>query len=361
MRKLIVNDGMYDRELQLVERLVIGRDPECDLSDTNTLLSRRHAEFTATGSEVAVRDLGSRNGVFINGARVAEGAVRPGDVVRVGHFSIKYVEVAAGPEHDPRRTEATVAFALPPESGDVRASRQGPAAAAAVAAPPIAVAARVQRPAPHPLPSTVSAVPAPDVRAAAGALADPGPGAGFVLLRVAAAALVGFLSGALPLWTLQNRSQAASAEQHAQALVQWLSAEAGAAIGTGTSAATTADMVTRQPGVVAAAVLSVDGTVLSPRARAGESVGAIPAIDVNASDVRTMVSAWNGSRLEIVRPVESVDGRRVGVAWITFQPSASLGPETLLVWLAFPVVVVLLASWVAAELISRRVASVRKA
>src|SRR5688572_12563688 len=105
MRKLIVNDGTFDRELQLVERLVIGRDPECDLSDTNTLLSRRHAEFIANGNDVAVRDLGSRNGVFINGARVAEAQVRPGDVVRIGHFSIKYVEAAD--LHDPRRAEQT--------------------------------------------------------------------------------------------------------------------------------------------------------------------------------------------------------------------------------------------------------------
>jgi hypothetical protein len=73
------------------------------------------------------------------------------------------------------------------------------------------------------------------------------------------------------------------------------------------------------------------------------------------------VSAWNGDRLEIVTPVESTDGRRVGVAWVTFQPSAALPAGTVMVWLAFPIVVVLLASWVAAELISRRVASARKA
>jgi len=360
MRKLIVNDGMYDRELQLVDRLIIGRDPECDLSDTNTLLSRRHAEFTANGTDVIVRDLGSRNGVFINGARVAEGTVRPGDVVRIGHFSIRYVEVGAGTENDPRRTEATVAFPMGMEPGaDMRSVRPSPAgAAAAVAVPPAPV--RAARPAP-PLPSTVSAVPTPDVRAASAAASESSVGGGFVLVRVAAAALVGLLSAAIPLLTLQSRAQASNAEQHAQALVQWLGAEAAAAIGTGASAGMTADLVARQPGVVAASVLSIDGTVLSPRSRAGETIASIPALNVGAGDVRSMVSAWNGNQLEIVRPVESADGRRVGVAWVTFQPSAALPAETLMVWLAFPLVVVLLASWVAAELISRRVASVRKA
>jgi hypothetical protein len=362
MRKLIVNDGNFDRELQLVERLVIGRDPECDLSDTNTLLSRRHAEFVANGTEVLVRDLGSRNGVFINGARVAEGAVRPGDVVRVGHFSIRYVEAADF--NDPRRTEATVAFPVPYEAPEVRPGRLAVAPAAPSGAAPAAagpVVARVTRTVP--LPSTVPEIPAPakEKYAAPAAAAEGESARGFVLARVAAAAIVGFLAAAIPLLTLQARAHTAGAEQQAEALAQWLGAEASRAIGSGTGAGASADAVSRQPGVVSAAVLSVDGTILSPKFRSGETVGTIPGINLSADDVRTVGSAWSGTRLDVVRPIESADGRRVGVAWISFEPSGSLGVSTIAIWLGFPIVFVLLISWVAADLISRRVASVRKA
>ena len=49
---LVVNDGKRERELLLVERLVVGRDPMCDLSHDDALLSRRHAEFQMIGDEV---------------------------------------------------------------------------------------------------------------------------------------------------------------------------------------------------------------------------------------------------------------------------------------------------------------------
>ena len=89
-RRLIVNNGQ--RELVLVGNLVVGRDPMCDISDADSLLSRRHAEFIVNLERVSVRDLGSRNGVFVNGKRVAEGPLRPGDVVQIGHLRLQYVE-----------------------------------------------------------------------------------------------------------------------------------------------------------------------------------------------------------------------------------------------------------------------------
>jgi FHA domain len=101
-RKLIVNDGRRERELLLVGKIVVGRDPLCDISDADALLSRRHAEFVAGDDGVVVRDLGSRNGIFVNGAKIAEGALRSGDVIQVGHLQLRFVEdgapLAAAPE-----------------------------------------------------------------------------------------------------------------------------------------------------------------------------------------------------------------------------------------------------------------------
>lgn len=90
-RKLVITDGTRERELQLVGRLVVGRDPSCDISHDHSLLSRRHAEFVTLGSAVTVRDLGSRNGVFVNGNRAAERTLEPGDVVQIGPLRARYV------------------------------------------------------------------------------------------------------------------------------------------------------------------------------------------------------------------------------------------------------------------------------
>jgi predicted component of type VI protein secretion system len=96
-RKLVITDGTRERELQLVGRLVVGRDPSCDISHDHSLLSRRHAEFVTTGSAVTVRDLGSRNGLFINGTRAADRTLEPGDVVQIGPLRARYVVDDAAP------------------------------------------------------------------------------------------------------------------------------------------------------------------------------------------------------------------------------------------------------------------------
>lgn len=88
---LVVHDGKRERELLLVERLVVGRDPACDISVDDVLLSRRHAEFVAAAATVTVRDLGSRNGVFVNGTRRAEQALTLGDVVQIGPLRVRYL------------------------------------------------------------------------------------------------------------------------------------------------------------------------------------------------------------------------------------------------------------------------------
>jgi DNA-binding NtrC family response regulator len=66
--------------------LTIGRDAACDICLDGSDISRRHAalRWTGTGAGAALHDLGSRNGIRINGRAVAQGALAAGDVVRVG-------------------------------------------------------------------------------------------------------------------------------------------------------------------------------------------------------------------------------------------------------------------------------------
>jgi len=95
-RVLVLNDGARERELRLVGRIVVGRDPSCEISHDDSLLSRRHAEFVSEREVTTVRDLGSRNGVFVNGARVVECVLEAGDVVQIGPLRARLVQIDAG-------------------------------------------------------------------------------------------------------------------------------------------------------------------------------------------------------------------------------------------------------------------------
>jgi two-component system response regulator AtoC len=65
---------------------VVGRDASCDTVLEGTEVSRRHAELRVDGPLLTVHDLDSRNGVFVNGARVGTASLRVGDVVRCGEW-----------------------------------------------------------------------------------------------------------------------------------------------------------------------------------------------------------------------------------------------------------------------------------
>ena len=136
VRKLLVTDGRTERELLLVGTIVVGRDPSCQLNDLDPLLSRRHAEFVPTSKGVTVRDLKSRNGILVNGDKVPEHALKPGDVVQLGHLHVRYVEerVVRSPEDHSRVRAKTETGIEVPTMAPVRPSAPVVAAAAAAAA-----------------------------------------------------------------------------------------------------------------------------------------------------------------------------------------------------------------------------------
>jgi adenylate cyclase len=59
-------------------------------------VSREHARLTLSSGGVAViEDLGSRNGVFVNFARVDRHPLRHGDLVTIGETQFRFVESMA--------------------------------------------------------------------------------------------------------------------------------------------------------------------------------------------------------------------------------------------------------------------------
>ena len=67
------------------ERITLGKSLQNDLVIDDEIVSRLHAVFEHYPSGWAIRDLGSRNGTFINGDRlIGERALRPDDEIRLG-------------------------------------------------------------------------------------------------------------------------------------------------------------------------------------------------------------------------------------------------------------------------------------
>ena len=67
---------------------MIGRSPECDVRLGDPSVSRRHAELRHGDAGWSVGDLGSLNGVLVNGRRVARSTVEPGDRLSLGDATL---------------------------------------------------------------------------------------------------------------------------------------------------------------------------------------------------------------------------------------------------------------------------------
>ena len=63
---------------------VIGRRHDCDLRIPLMSVSRRHCQFNRDEGVLKIRDLGSRNGTYLNGKRIDEAVIRAGDYIEVG-------------------------------------------------------------------------------------------------------------------------------------------------------------------------------------------------------------------------------------------------------------------------------------
>jgi predicted component of type VI protein secretion system len=91
MAKLVIlNQGMTGRTLDLnVERTTVGRVEENTFQITDGSVSSRHAEIILRGTDIVIKDLGSTNGTFINGEKITEAPLKPGQILRFGQIELK--------------------------------------------------------------------------------------------------------------------------------------------------------------------------------------------------------------------------------------------------------------------------------
>ncbi|HSY09976.1 MAG TPA: FHA domain-containing protein [Candidatus Dormibacteraeota bacterium] len=98
MAKLVIlNQGMTGRAHELnVDRTTIGRVEDNTFEIADPSVSSHHCEVHLQGGEFLIRDLNSTNGSFINGEKIAEKVLKPGQVLRLGQVELKLeVEGAA--------------------------------------------------------------------------------------------------------------------------------------------------------------------------------------------------------------------------------------------------------------------------
>ncbi len=105
-----VSGAAFGKTYPVAGAQVIGRSSECDIAIASEEISRRHAQVKPSPDGLMVEDLGSSNGTFINGKRVQNGILKPGEELRLDN--IRFLLVAPGAEIP--GTARTAAIAKPP-------------------------------------------------------------------------------------------------------------------------------------------------------------------------------------------------------------------------------------------------------
>ena len=90
---------------------VIGRREDCDLRIPLGEVSRKHCRLVRDGDTLKLEDLGSSNGTLLNGQRVQEALLSPGDTIQVGPVVFAIQIDGEPPEEDLRPVTAAGAGA----------------------------------------------------------------------------------------------------------------------------------------------------------------------------------------------------------------------------------------------------------
>src|SRR5262245_38789906 len=89
---LIFNQGAPDEKVYPIREtpVTIGRSEDQPLCIPHKSLSRCHARIESRGGRFTVVDLQSKNGTFVNGKKVHEQELRPGDTLTLGDLDLLF-------------------------------------------------------------------------------------------------------------------------------------------------------------------------------------------------------------------------------------------------------------------------------
>lgn len=88
-----IGGDMQGRTIMIHGSMTFGRSSNCDIIIDGEYMSRRHAELSLKGGGVRIVDLGSSNGTCVNGKKVSEHQLKPGDKISFD----KSIFLVAGP------------------------------------------------------------------------------------------------------------------------------------------------------------------------------------------------------------------------------------------------------------------------
>lgn len=111
MAKLVIlSAGMTGRSQELtVDKITIGRVEDNTFPIADLSVSSHHCEILLQGNDVIVRDLNSTNGTYINGEKITEAGLKPGQVLRLGQVELR-LETEAPAGAPKKAIESTMAM-----------------------------------------------------------------------------------------------------------------------------------------------------------------------------------------------------------------------------------------------------------
>lgn len=102
MKLVLLSPGLTGLTHELkADKTTIGRSEDNTIKLPDASVSGHHCEVLLREGELLVRDLHSTNGTFINGEPVTERAMKPGQILRLGHVEMRLE--TAGPAAPAKR------------------------------------------------------------------------------------------------------------------------------------------------------------------------------------------------------------------------------------------------------------------
>jgi len=128
MTKLVLGcNGRIEHEYELSQKEIsIGRKTSNDIHLDNQAVSAQHAKVITILHDSFIEDLGSTNGTIINGEEITRHALKNGDIISIGTYTLTYID-----ETDMEDQFGTTMI-IPPDTQDMLntensdAKKQGP-------------------------------------------------------------------------------------------------------------------------------------------------------------------------------------------------------------------------------------------
>jgi pSer/pThr/pTyr-binding forkhead associated (FHA) protein len=110
VKLVLLSAGMTGRTHDLKEeKTTIGRVEDNTFQIAEPSVSSHHCEVLLRGNDVIIKDLNSTNGTYINGEKVSESPLKPGQILRLGQVEMRLeTDAPAGPPSKKPLTQTMV-------------------------------------------------------------------------------------------------------------------------------------------------------------------------------------------------------------------------------------------------------------